>query len=91
MFAYIATGKGKILSKNNHGVIVEYENGEKQGVSLGRNYGNAEGTTYPHDIVSPVEINEIIEKGDVIAYNIGFFEPDILNPKRIIMTPKVEK
>ena len=85
LFAYIATDKGKIISKNEHGVIVEYVSGEKQGVSLGRNYGHAEGTTYPHDIVSPVSINDEIEKGDVIAYNDGFFEPDILNPKRIIM------
>jgi len=85
MFAYIATDKGKIISKNDHGVIIEYITGEKQGVSLGRNYGHAEGTTYPHDIVSPVYINDEVEKGDVIAYNEGFFEPDILNSKRIIM------
>lgn len=84
MFAYSASDNGKVVSKNEHGILVEYVTGEKRGVNLGRRFGKAEGSVYPHTIVSPMEVGQTFEKGDVIAYNTGFFEPDMLNPKRVV-------
>lgn len=85
LFAITARQPGKVLSKNKFGIIVEYEDGTKKGVSLGRNYGKAEGSMYPHDIVSNLEVGAVFKKGDAIAYNTGFFEQDILDPNAIIM------
>jgi hypothetical protein len=84
-FAYLAEGPGKVISQTPQGIIVEYASGERVGVDLGRTYGRAEGTVYPHDIVSPLNLNDPVQKGDVVAYHAGFFEPDMLNPKRIVM------
>lgn len=84
MFAYSATDNGKVISKNEHGILVEYVTGEKRGVNIGRRFGKAEGSVYPHTIVSPMEVGQTFEKGDVIAYNTGFFEPDMLDPKRVV-------
>jgi hypothetical protein len=85
MFAVTAQKTGKIISKNEHGIIIEYADGEKKGITLGRVYGKAEGSTYPHDIVTPLDVNDKFVKGDILAYNTGFFEPDFLEPKRVVM------
>lgn len=84
MFAYNAKKNGKVLSKNDRGIIIEYEDGEKKGVNLGRQYGKAEGSVYPHDIVSLLNVGDTFSKGDNIAYNTGFFEPDFLDPKSVV-------
>lgn len=85
MFAVTAKQNGKVLSKTNLGIIVEYEDGNRNGVSLGRNYGKAEGSYYPFDIITNLNVNDIFTKGDIIAYNTGFFEKDLFNPKRVVM------
>lgn len=84
MFAYSAEANGKVISKNELGIVVEYVDGKKKGVTLGRRFGKAEGSVYPHEIYSPLEVNQNFEAGDVIAYNTGFFEPDMLDPKRVV-------
>lgn len=84
MFAYCAQEDGKVISVNEKGVVVEYVSGEQKGVLLGRQYGKAEGSVYPHDIVPMVRENQTFKKGQPIAYNQGFFEPDNLNPGNII-------
>lgn len=54
-------------------------------MELGRRFGKSEGSVYPHDIVSPLSEGDKVKAGDVVAYNTGFFEPDMLNPKQVIM------
>lgn len=85
MFAYNAKMNGKVIGKNKHGIIVEYEDGSRFGVALGRVFGKAEGSVYPHDIVTKLEAGSIFNKGDNIAYNTGFFEEDFLNPGQVIL------
>lgn len=85
MFATAAKMDGKVLSITERGIVVEYLNGEKDGIELGRVYGRAEGTVYPHDIVTPYKVGDKFKKDDIIAYNTKFFEPDFIDPKNIIM------
>lgn len=85
MFCQTALMKGEVVSKDDYGIIVRYEDNTTVGVSLGKKYGRAEGKISPHVIVSDLVVGEKIEKGDVIAYNISFFEIDRLNPKRVIL------
>ncbi len=85
LFAYHAEDDGKVISLNELGIIVQYKTKGTRGVHLGRSYGKAEGSVYPHDIVTPLKLNETFKKEDVIAYNEGFFEPDFYDPKNIIM------
>lgn len=84
MYCVTAKKNGKIISLNEKGIIVEYEDGERIGVELGRRYGAAAGLTIPHSIVTTRKLGDTVAPGDAIAYNSGFFEPDVLNPKQVI-------
>ena len=85
LFSTSAEEDGKVTSLVERGLIVTYASGRQIGIELGRQYGRAEGTTYPHDIISPLKVGESFKKGDILAYNTAFFEPDFLNPKDIIL------
>lgn len=85
LFSTAAREDGKVISVNDKGIVVEYKSGKRVGIPLGRQYGRAEGTVYPHDIVTPMKEGEKFEKGQILAYNTKFFEPDFLDPKLIIM------
>jgi hypothetical protein len=64
---------------------VEYVDGqERVGVELGRRYGNAAGLVIPHEVVTRLKLGDEFQAGDAIAYNNGFFEPDVLNPSQVI-------
>lgn len=82
-YAYTAKHNGTVSSVNNTGIVVDYENGERQGFSLGRSFGNAQGLTVAHHVVTPLKENEKFSVGDPLVYNDGFFEPDFFNPKQI--------
>jgi hypothetical protein len=83
---YCVTAKkpGKVISVNDYGIVVEYEDGERIGVELGRRYGAAAGLTIPHQVVTTLKAGAEFKPGDAIAYNSGYFEPDVLNPKQVI-------
>ena len=85
LYAYMAQDDGEVIERSEHAIVVRYQNGEEVGVQLGRHYGRAEGSIYPHDIKSPLNLHDRFKKGDPIAYHSGFFEPDVLNPKQIIL------
>jgi hypothetical protein len=84
MFAFAAEDDGVVTSLSDKGIIVTYKDGTKRGVNLGRQYGSAEGSNYPHDIATLLKIGSKFSKGDNLAYNTGFFEPDFLNTKAVI-------
>lgn len=85
MFAFTAKQDGVVTSVTPTGIIVTYADKTIKGVSLGRVYGKAEGSVYPHDIVTLMKPGQKFKKGDPIAYNDGFFEVDILDPSKIVM------
>lgn len=84
MFAVTAKQAGKVISRNDDGVVVEYVDGTKQGITLGRRFGNASGLTIPHQIHSDLKEGDSFAVGDPLAWNTGFFERDVLNPNQII-------
>lgn len=84
MFCATAQQDGKVISVSKEGLIVEYADGERVGIELGRRYGKAAGLMVPHEIVAKVTAGQEFKFGDTLAYNTGFFEPDILNPNQVI-------
>jgi hypothetical protein len=84
LFAYMAEEDGTVIGLDNNAILIEYKTIGKKGVYLGRQYGKAEGSVYPHDIISDLRLGQKIKKGDAVAYNSGFFERDFYDPKRII-------
>jgi hypothetical protein len=84
LFSVTAKQAGKVISRTGEGIIFEYADGTRQGVELGRRYGNAAGLVIPHSIVSGLQEGDKFKSGDAIAFNAGFFEHDVLNPGHII-------
>lgn len=85
LFSYAARQDGKVISKKDTGIVIEYADGTKKGIQLGRRYGSSGGLTIAHSVVSKMEVGTEFKKGDIVAYNEGFFEPDILNPSNVIL------
>lgn len=84
LFAYAARFDGKVISRKSNAIVVQYSDGSTKGVELGRRYGSAAGLTIAHDVVSELKEGDVFKKGDIIAYNNGFFEKDIFNPNNVI-------
>ena len=84
LYAYTAKGKGVVTAMSGKSVLVTYEDGTTRSVELGRRFGVAAGTTYPHTLVSPLKVGDKFDQGDVIAYNTHFFQQDFLNPKQVL-------
>jgi hypothetical protein len=84
LYCYTAKKKGVISSRNEFGIIVDYEDGTRQGVELGRRYGAAAGLIIPHEVVSNLQAGDKVKPGDAVAYNSGFFEQDALDPSRVV-------
>lgn len=84
LYASTAKQDGRVVSVDKHGLIVEFADGSKKGIELGRRYGAAEGLTIPHEVISELKEGDEFKAGDVLAYNPGFFKRDVLNPKNVI-------
>ncbi len=85
MFCTAAEQDGVVQSVNEKGIVVKYADGSMDGVQLGRVYGKAEGTTYPHDLSSKLMAGQKFKKGDILAYNDKFFEPDFKSPGEVCL------
>lgn len=85
LFCKTAAQEGKVTMLSNLGIVITYKDGTTEGVLLGRRYGDAEGKTYPHDIVTDLKMNDKVIKGQTIAYNKSFFEPSTLDPRFSVM------
>ena len=85
MFAYTAKQDGKIVSVEKDAITVEYKDGSRRSVQIGRRFGTVAGVTFPHNLVTPLKVGDKVKEGDIVAYNTNYFELDFLNPKQVIM------
>lgn len=83
LFAYTAKQDGKVISVANDHITVEYKNGEKKTIEIGRRFGVSEGTVLPHQLVTGLKVGDTFATGDAIAFNENYFEKDFFNPRRI--------
>lgn len=84
MFSKVAKMDGKVLEVNDKGISVEYKDGTKQGYPLGTLYGKAEGSVYPHNLITELKVGQTFKKDDYLTYNSGFFERDKILPGGIV-------
>lgn len=83
-FSKVAQQDGKVISRTDEGIVVEYKDGTKDGFQIGRRFGNASGLTIAHDMYSELQVGNAFKQGDVLMYNSGFFEKDRFNPKSLV-------
>jgi hypothetical protein len=78
MFAAPAKDDGKIIDINEKLklVTVKYKNGETDIIKFGIEQGSVGGLYLDQQIVLNVKLNETIKRGEIIAYNPGFFVKD---------------
>lgn len=84
LFAYTARKSGRVVSVSKEGIVIEYEDGERKGFELGRRFGHAAGLIIPHFVKTDLKVGDSFIEGDVICYNPGFFERDMLNPNQVV-------
>lgn len=84
LYATTAKQKGKVIAVNKKAITVEYADGTQVSVQLGRRFGSAAGSVYPHSVVSDLEKGDLVNVGDSIAYNENYFSPDPLNNKQVL-------
>jgi hypothetical protein len=84
LFAFTAKKPGKVVSVSPEGMVVEYDDGEKKGIELGRRFGNAAGLTIPHNVVTDMKAGQKFKAGTLLCHNDGFFQRDILNPDQVL-------
>lgn len=84
MYASTAQDEGKVIGLDENGIVVEYKNGKTVSHPIGRVYGENAGMTIPHELTSPLKVGDKFVKGDILTYNTGFFEPDYLDPKKVV-------
>ena len=85
LFCYAAKDSGRVIHKTDKVFTLEYKSGKKVTIPIGRQHGLAEGTCYPHEIVSDLNVGDTFKPDDILTYNTNFFERDWLDPKRIIL------
>lgn len=84
LFAYTARQNGVVVSRNDTGIQIKYADGSIKGIEIGRRFGNAAGLVIPHNVVCDLKTGDKFNKGDVVVYNDGFFEKDLLNPSQVV-------
>lgn len=86
LYAYSAKAEGYIHDLGKDFVVIRYPDSEPSEVrvQLGRRYGVAAGSTVPHDVVCDLPKGHRFAKGDVLTFNTGFFDRDVLNPTQVV-------
>lgn len=81
LFAATAKEDGKVTKVTPHAIEVTYKDGSVSAYPVGRAFGKVAGLTIPHDVVTSLREGDKLAKGDLIAYNENYFEPDPLDRK----------
>lgn len=85
LYCVIAEEDGKITEVTERLLKVVYKSGKTMSYRIGVRYGRMEGSIYKHTLVSPHKAGMSFKAGQWLVYNDGFFEPDWLDPSRLIM------
>lgn len=84
MYAFTAKKPGSVREITDIGIIVDYDDGSTEGYKLGRRFGNAQGLTVAHTLVTELQVGDKLVIGNVIIYNNSFFEPDFFDARRVV-------
>lgn len=84
LFAFTAKQDGKVISRTDTALVVEFKDGSKKSIELGRRFGKSAGLVIPHQVESDLKEGQTFKAGKLLCYNSGFFERDILDPNNVV-------
>lgn len=84
-FAASAKGNGKILSVGAKSITIQYDDGTKEGFDLGVVHGTSSGDAIPHKVITDMKVGDKVVAGDIVAWNVGFFQRDEFSPSNVVM------
>lgn len=84
MFAAVADQDGNVTSLNDRGMVITYADGTTRSIQLGRRFGKGGGLMFPHQLTTTLNANGTFKKGDVVAFNERYFQPDQLTPGQVV-------
>lgn len=84
LYAFAARKAGVVKEISSTHLLVEYEDGELVGVELGRRFGTAEGSVFPHLVVSDAVVGQSFKRGHVLAWNDGWFVRDFFDETQVL-------
>ncbi|AXH70767.1 RNA polymerase beta subunit [Vibrio phage BONAISHI] len=85
MYAINAEKEGEIIKLTDKILKVKYKDGETKGWRIGRIHGKADGETIPHDIVTDLAKGYQFGPGEVLAWNVAWFERDLFSKTNVSM------
>ena len=85
----MADQDGQVIEKTDDSIKVLYKDGTETTYSLGKDYGQSAGKTYPYTLVSDHKVKQRFKAGEVLVYNSTFFTPDPLDPGQVLMKNSV--
>lgn len=83
-FAVAAEKDGVVTTINDRGMVVTFEDGTTRSIKLGRRFGRGGGLVFPHQLVTLLQLNGTFKKGEIIAFNERYFQPDVLVPGQVV-------
>lgn len=85
LYCTIAKQDGVVIAKTDKLLTVKYKDGTSESIQMGNRYGRMEGSVYPHMLTTNLNVGSKFKSSDYLVYNTGFFEPDWLNPSKLVM------
>ncbi len=84
LFAISAKAKGKVIKLSKNSITVLYDEDITETYELGIIHGSVSGVTVPHTVITDLKEGQSFKQKDIIVYNEGYFERDILNPSTVV-------
>ncbi len=85
LYSAMAQQDGQVTEKTDRLLTVKYKDNTTETIKIGTLYGRMEGSVYPHELITTLNKGDKFKAGDPLAYNKNFFEPDWLNPNRLVL------
>lgn len=84
-YAFVAQDNGVVKKLTDDRLIIEYANGDVDGVKIGIWHGEVAGEYVSHTMVTDLTGLPKFKKGDILAWNQDFFERDFLSKTNVVM------
>ena len=84
-FCVTSKEDGTVIAKTDNLITIKYKSGKVEAYEIGVVYGEMEGGKFSHDLITTLKVNDKVKKSAPIAYHKDFFEPDWVDPSKLIM------